>query len=117
MLLAAWTLVIKFVFPLVFDYSYGHRPGTHIMWDFWWVVHLWLAYVLLNWQSYTYKLAIAVSVAEIAIIVVKFWFFLSAPEWNPWQTGWFINKLFVLSCFILMFGYFVMNRKALIGKT
>ncbi len=108
-LLACWTLVIKFIFPLIFDFAYGHRAGEHIMWDFWWVIHLWLAWALLKWPRYTPSLAVAVSVVEIIIIVVKFWFFLSAPQWDLWRTNWFINKVFVIACFIIMLVYFALN--------
>ncbi len=104
-LLAAWTLVIKFIFPITYDAAYGHPLGTHIFWDFWWVAHLWLAFALLRWQRYTYGLAIGVSVIEIVIIVTKFFLFFQEPDWTLWQTSWFINKLFVLACFVVMLGY------------
>lgn len=110
-LLAAWTLVIKFAFPIAYDAAYGHPFGAHIYWDFWWVAHLWLAYALLRWQAYSYWLAIGVSVVEIAIIVTKFAFFLQAPDWTIWQTSWFINKLFVLACFVVMLGYFAGRQR------
>ena len=107
--LACWTLVVKFIFPLAYDAAYGHPVGQHIMWDFWWVIHLWLAWALLRWPSYTLWFAVVVSVVEIIIIVVKFWFFLTAPDWNIWQTNWFVNKVFVLTCFVLLLGYIVLN--------
>ena len=68
-ILALWTLVIKFVFPIAYDAAYGHPIGTHIYWDFWWVAHLWLAWAFLSRPSYTYSLALGISVVEIAIIV------------------------------------------------
>lgn len=108
-LLAAWTLVIKFVFPIVHDAAYGQPLGTHIYWDFWWVIHLWLAWALLNWQSYTYPLAIGTSVVEIIIIVTKFIFFFAEPDWTIWQTNWFINKVFVLACFVLLLGHLLLR--------
>ena len=110
--LAAWTLVIKFAFPIIYDNAYGHPLGTHIYWDFWWVAHLWLAYALLRWQPYTYWLAIGVSVVEIIIIVTKFFFYLQEPNWDIWQTNWFINKVFVLACFVVMLGYLWGRRDA-----
>jgi hypothetical protein len=100
--LAAWTVTIKFVFPVAYALAEGVPLTTHVNWDFWWVVHLWLAWALLRWQAYTYALALAVSVAEIAIIVTKLALFLAAPEWTIWTTNWFINKLFVLACFCLL---------------
>jgi hypothetical protein len=116
-LLAAWTLVIKFVFPIAYDASYGHPVGTHIYWDFWWVAHLWLAWALLVWQPYTYWLALIVSVVEIIIIVTKFVFFFQDPDWTIWQTNWFINKVFVLACFVLLLGYLgKIRRKVDVGS-
>ena len=111
--LAAWTLTIKFAFPVAYALAAGLPAGTHVYWDFWWVVHLWLGWALLNWQRYTIGLTIVVSIAEIAIIVTKFALFLSAPEWTIWRTNWFINKLFVLACFILLLVYFLANFQRL----
>lgn len=108
--LAAWTLTIKFAFPVAFAVAEGVPIGTYVYWDFWWVAHLWLAWALLHWQRYTVALAIGVSVVEIAIIVTKFALFLSAPEWTIWTTNWFINKVFVLACFSLMLPYFAFTR-------
>jgi hypothetical protein len=111
--LAAWTVVIKFLFPIGYALAYGLPIGSHIYWDFWWVVHLWLAWALLRWRPYTYMLAIGVSIAEILIVVTKLALFLAAPEWTIWTTNWFVNKLFVLLCFGLMLPYFALRRRDL----
>ena len=111
--LAAWTLTIKFLFPIAYALGQGAPIGTYIYWDFWWVVHLWLASALLRWPPYTFALAIGISTVEIAIILTKFALFLAAPEWTIWTTNWFINKLFVLACFCLMLPYFVIYRRDL----
>ena len=110
-LLAMWTLVIKFIFPLAYDNAYGHAPGTHIMWDFWWVAHLILAWYLTHWRNFTYRLALVICVVEIVIIVVKFYTFFGAPEWTIWRTNWFINKVFVLACFIALLAVLLRYRK------
>ena len=112
-LLAAWTLVIKFIFPFSFSWYEGTPLDTYIMWDFWWVVHLWLGWALLSWQRYTYALAVSVSAVEIAIISVKFKMFLGDPSWTIWTANWFTNKLFVLACFVLMLGYCVAKHRKL----
>jgi hypothetical protein len=104
-ILAGWTLVIKFIFPIGYALAEGAPPLAHVYWDFWWVVHIWLGWTLLHWRRYTYALAVTVSVIEIAIIVTKFVQFLAAPEWTIWRTNWFINKVFVLACFVLLLGY------------
>lgn len=109
-ILAAWTLVIKFIFPLWFDAAYSLESGTHIYWDFWWVIHLWLAGALYWQPKYLWWLAVVVSAIEIAIIVVKFVLFFQQPEWNLWQTNWFINKVFVLACFVSLLIYCLVAR-------
>jgi hypothetical protein len=111
--LAAWTLVIKFAFPFAFAWYEGTPLDTYIMWDFWWVIHLWLGWALLSWQRYTYALAVSVSVVEITIISVKLKVFLGDPSWTIWTANWFTNKLFVITCFVLMLGYFVAKHRKL----
>ena len=112
-ILAAWTLVIKYVFPMAYAAAEGVSLLTYVYWDFWWVVHIWLGWSLLHWRRYTYAAAVGVSVAEIAIIVTKFVSFLSAPQWTIWRTNWFINKVFVLSCFVLLLAYCLANATRL----
>ena len=111
-LLAAWTLTIKFAFPIAYALWEGVAVGTYIYWDFWWVIHLWLGWSLLHWQRYTYALAVITSVAEIVIVVTKLSLFLGDPEWGIWQTNWFINKLFVLACFCMLLPYVVLNNRS-----
>lgn len=103
--LAAWTIVIKFLFPVAFALHESAPSLQYVMWDFWWIAHIWLGWSMLHWRRYTYAAAMWISVVEIVIVVTKFWSFLMAPEWNIWRTNWFINKLFVLACFILLLTY------------
>jgi hypothetical protein len=112
-ILAAWTLVIKYVFPMSYALVEGVPILTYVYWDFWWVVHIWLGWSLLHWRRYTYAAAIGVSVVEIAIIATKFVSFLSAPQWTIWRTNWFINKIFVLACFLMLLAYCLANRASL----
>ena len=115
--LAAWTVTVKFAFPIAFALAEGLPLATYIYWDFWWVAHLWLAWALLDWQRYTFALALALSAAEIAIVVTKLTAFLAEPAWTIWTTNWFINKLFVLACFTLMLGYFTAHHRRLRART
>jgi hypothetical protein len=112
-ILSAWTLVIKYIFPIAHSAAYGLPLTSHVARDLWPVAHLWLAWVLLRWKPYTAWLAIVMSAVEIVIIVTFFYRFLSSPEpeWTIWRTNWFINKVFVLSCFILILGTFVLPRR------
>ena len=101
---AAWSLFIKYLFPVVFAVVYEEPVFRYVFWDFWPVAHLWLAWSLLMLPAYVRRLAWIITLAEIVIILVKFWLFLSAPEWDIWRTNWFVNKVFVLLTFLLMFG-------------
>lgn len=115
-ILAAWTLSIKYLFPVAYALNEGVPIGTYILWDFWWVIHIWLGWSLLHWRRYTYYFAAIVCVVEIAIVVTKFVVFLSAPQWTIWRTNWFINKVFVLACFVMLLNYLVARRSRLLGK-
>jgi len=111
--LAAWTVTIKYLFPIGYALGEGVPLHTYVLWDLWWAVHLWLGWALLHWQRYTFTLGMVVSLAEIAIVVTKLILFLAAPEWTIWRTNWFINKLFVLACFVLLLGYLSVNARRL----
>jgi hypothetical protein len=104
-ILAAWTVVIKYLLPIGFALHEGVPLDRYIMWDLWWIVHIALGWSLLHWRRHTYAFALTVSVVEIVIIVTKFWIFLSAPDWTLWRSNWFINKVFVLACFVMMLVY------------
>ena len=112
-ILAAWTVVIKYLFPMAYALAQGAPIGSHVFVDFWPVVHVWVGWSLLHWNRWTFRLAFAVSVAEIVIIVTKFVLFLEAPQWTIWRTNWFINKLFVLACFVLLLGWLLVNSRRL----
>ncbi|HEX9593372.1 MAG TPA: hypothetical protein VGB12_08520 [bacterium] len=111
--LAAWTVTIKYLFPIGYSLWEGVPLTTYVLWDLWWAVHLWLGWALLHWQRHTFALGVVVSLAEIAIVVTKLVGFLAAPEWTIWRTNWFINKLFVLACFALLLGYLLVNARRL----
>ena len=87
------------------------RPATHVYLDFWPVAHVWLGWALLARPRYTFALALAVAVLEIVIVVTKFVLFLGEPQWTIWTTNWFVNKLFVLGCFVLMLGHLLARRR------
>jgi len=113
--LAAWTVAIKYLFPLGYALAYGLPPLAHVTWDAWPLVHLWLAWALLRRPAYLVPLALAVSAAEVAIVAVKFAVFLDAPEWTIWTTNWFVNKAFVLLLFAALLPYVWVNRRRLAG--
>jgi len=100
--LAAWSVFIKYVFPITFALFTDEAWNAHIFWDLWPVAHVWLGWVLLTQPRYTRWLAASMSVIEIVIILTLFTLFLAEPEWSIWRTNWFVNKVFVLSAFALI---------------
>lgn len=101
-ILAGWTVVIKYLFPISYSLAYGYSLTEFIFWDLWPVAHVWLGWALLRQPAYTRPLAIGMSIVEILIILSMFTWFLQDPEWSIWRTNWFINKIFVLLCFLLI---------------
>lgn len=112
-ILAAWTLFIKYLFPVGYSLTYGEPLARYIYWDLWPVAHVWLGWALLERPRYTRALAIGMSVIEILIICTLFARFLADPEWSIWRTNWFVNKVFVLTCFVLVLAATVPIQKNL----
>ena len=110
--LAAWTVVIKYLFPMGFALAEGEPVFTYVFWDLWPVAHVWLGWALLARPAYTRLLAVGMSVVEIIIILVFFAWFLSDPDWSIWRTNWFINKIFVLLCFVFILVTFLTGRQS-----
>ena len=100
--LAAWTLTVKFVLPVSWSVVENLPLNTFIYWDFWWAVHIWLGYALLTRPKFLLPFVLLVSVAEIGIVSAKFVYFFSGPVWTIWSMNWFVNKVFVLLCFVLL---------------
>ena len=114
--LAAWTIVIKYLFPIGYAIAEGSPTFTYVFLDFWPLVHVAVGWSLLHWNRWTLPLAVTVSIAEIIIVATKLTLFLSAPEWTIWRTNWFINKLFVLTAFVILLGYILLNARTLLGR-
>ena len=112
-ILAAWTVVIKYLFPVAHALAYGDPIGSQVYLDLWPIAHVAVGWSLLNWQRWTFGLALTVSVVEIVIVASKFVLFLQAPEWTIWRTNWFVNKIFVLACFVLLLTWLLANARQL----
>ena len=115
-LMAGWTLFIKFLFPFIYAINYGEDPLLYIMWDFWWIAHIWLAYSFLNISRYTFLIGSIIAFAELIIIIIKLYLFFKSPQWNIWDTNWMINKTFMLILFILI-GVTLYKEKSLFLKS
>ncbi len=115
-MLATWTIVIKYLNPLCMMWAEIRQTGTgggpHIMWDFWWIPHLMLAWMLWQGRRYAWEFGILVSIVEIIIIFTKFSLFFSNPDMPRsmapsvldkfFTNTWFLNKCFVLAFFLML---------------
>ncbi len=113
--MATWTLVIKYLAPLLYaaaERSAGRDIAAPILWDFWWVAHLALAWLLWNGHRLARAAGYAIASIEIAIVVAKFVLFLRAPEWTFWRLLWFTNKIYVLGFFCLFLAALLRRRAA-----
>ena len=101
-LIVLWTLLIKFIFPVTYALYYEENFTKYIMWDFWWIAHLWLANSFLNLSKNTYYVGLLICISELIIIIYKLGVFFISPQWNIWDTNWMLNKIIVLFLFILI---------------
>tara|TARA_B100000686_G_C16584767_1_gene860107 strand:- start:385 stop:783 length:399 start_codon:yes stop_codon:yes gene_type:complete len=109
-LMAGWTVFIKFLFPIFYAINYGEDLLLYIKWDFWWIAHIWLAYRFLNISRYTFLIGSIISFAELIIIIMKLYLFFQSPQWNIWDTNWMINKTLMLILFILISGTLIREK-------
>ena len=103
--LALYTLIIKFLNPILYFIVEGRAQGltqAPILWDFWWVAHLFLGFCLLRKEKFAWGFALIVSWVEILIILTKFWIFWKNPFFTFWTLSWYVNKCFVLSYFVCL---------------
>lgn len=111
--MATWTLAIKYVAPILWaaaERSAGRDAVAPIMWDFWWVAHLALAWLLWTGHRLARAAGCAVAIVEIAIVAVKFVLFLRAPDWSFWKLLWFTNKVYVLGFFVVFLAALLRRR-------
>ena len=103
--MAAWTLVIKYLTPwlwAVSEHAAGHEgAAAPVMWDFWWVAHLCLAWLLWQRHPLAWTAGIGIAVVEILIVAAKFAFYLAAPDLTFWRLLWVTNKIYVLGFFVV----------------
>ena len=121
--MVTWTLVIKYLAPILYfvsERAAGRTPaGAAIMWDFWWVAHLALAWLLWRRHRRAWAFGVAVSTVEIVIVIVKFVAYARAPDLSFWRLLWFTNKVYVLAFFVVLLVVLLRRREWLepSGKT
>ena len=113
--MVTWTLVIKYLAPVLYfvsERAAGREPpGVPIMWDFWWVAHLLLAWMLWRRHRRAWAFGVAVSALEILIVTVKFVAYLRAPDLSFWRLLWFTNKVYVLAFFVILLVVLLKRRR------
>lgn len=107
--MAVWTLVIKFLAPILFytaERTAG-RPvdGPPIMWDFWWVAHLALAWLLWRRHPLALPAGRGIAAAEALIVIAKFVLYARQPDLSFWGLLWLTNKVYVLAFFLFLLVY------------
>jgi hypothetical protein len=121
--MVTWTLVIKYLAPILYfvsERAAGRAPaGVPILWDFWWVAHLALAWLLWRRHRRAWAFGVAVSAIEIVIVIVKFGAYALAPDLSFWRLLWFTNKVYVLVFFVVLLVVLLRRREWLepSGKT
>jgi hypothetical protein len=104
--MATWTLVIKYLAPVLYvvsERAAGRAPdGVPVMWDFWWAAHLALAWMLWTRHPRARAAGLSVAAAEIVIVTVKLAAYLDHPDWSFWRLLWLTNKVYVLIFFVFL---------------
>ena len=109
--LAAWTVVIKYVFPVGYAVAHGLAPGTHVYLDLWPVPTSGSAGRCSPARGTPmHSRSSWLSSRSVSCRRNSSWF-LDEPQWTIWTTNWFVNKLFVLGCFVLMLGHLLVRRR------
>lgn len=107
--MATWTVIVKFLVPVLFALAerYAGRPvaSAPVMWDFWWVAHLWLAWLLMHRHPLSRPAGMGIAVAECLIVAVKLVFYLRQPDLSLWGLLWLTNKVYVLVFFLFLSVY------------
>ncbi len=99
-----WTVVIKYLVPLVWaasERASGRAVAAPILWDFWPLAHLALVILLARGHRWAWGYGLAVGLVETTIVVSKLTAFALAPQREFMKLLWFTNKLYVLAFFVV----------------
>lgn len=108
---AAFTLMIKYVFPVTWAFYKGAPLTAFIyFWDAWWIAHLYVGRGFLKRQKGVWRWALLLTVAEILIIAVKLLAFTRAPVLDFWRLSWFVNKSLMLVFFLWLFSWLLKKK-------
>lgn len=107
--MVTWTLIVKFLAPVLFYVAerQAGRPiaGPPVLWDFWWVAHLGLAWLLWNRLPLALIAGRGLAAAEVLIALGRLAFYLRAPDLSFWGLLWLTNELYILGFFVFLVIY------------
>lgn len=107
--MATWTVVVKFLAPVLFYLSerYAGRPIAEppVMWDFWWVAHLGLAWLLWRRHPLCLPAGLGLAAAESLLAFARLVSYVRRPDLSFWGLLWLTNKVFVLGFFLFLLAY------------
>jgi hypothetical protein len=121
--MVTWTVIVKFLAPVLFYFAERHagRPiaGPPVMWDFWWVAHLAIAWLLWHRLPLVLLAGRGIAAAEVLIALGQLALFASRPDLSFWGLLWLTNELYVLGFFLFLFVYLSRShiRRALGGDS
>ena len=121
--MVTWTLIVKFLAPVLFYVAerQAGRPiaGPPVMWDFWWVAHLGIAWLLWHRLPLALLAGRGIAAAEVLIALGKLALYAGQPDLSFWGLLWLTNELYVLGFFLFLIVYLSRSgiRRALGGNS
>ncbi|MFL6293391.1 MAG: hypothetical protein ACJ759_21055, partial [Thermoanaerobaculia bacterium] len=93
--MVTWTVIVKFLAPVLFYAAerQAGRPiaGPPVLWDFWWLAHLGLAWLLWNRLPLALPAGRGLAAAEVLIALGRLAFYLREPDLSFWGLLWLTN--------------------------
>ena len=121
--MVTWTLIVKFLAPVLFYVAerQAGRPiaGPPVLWDFWWVAHLGIAWLLWHRLPLALLAGRGIAAAEVLIALGKLALYAGQPDLSFWGLLWLTNELYVLGFFLFLIVYLSRSgiRRALGGNS
>lgn len=107
--MAAWTVIVKFLAPVLFYVAerQAGRPiaGPPVLWDFWWLAHLGIAWLLWHRLPVALLAGRGIAAAEVLIGLGKLALYLRQPDLSFWGLLWLTNRLYAVGFFVFLIVY------------
>lgn len=107
---AIWTVTIKFIIPIAWSLIWSLSLTRFILWDAWWIAHLYVGYLLIEKPHKTWPWIFVLTLTEIGVIGFKFIGFYESPVFNVWRMNWYVNKWFMLIYFVFCLEWILRDK-------